>query len=881
MNKKILKYIALYTVLFIGLFIGCCGIYFASEGKSLFGKIDGLQQHYAAFLYFGIWVNEIWHSIISGNDVPLWNHGIGYGGDIPTTMVAYIFDPFNYLSVVFPSSWSENVYNGIIVVKLYLCGLAYSYFAYYRGHKWPDILAGALIYTFCGSAYIVFAQTYFINPMYLFPLLVTAFDRLWSKGKGGAYIGVLAICWFNHFYFAYMMSIFLFGYGVLQSYEYYCRGKSFKLLITKLCGVALYSVLGIGLSAVVLLPIADNILQQGRMGIDYDLPMLYDGDYYKDLLLSFVRPTRMLERDCIIGFGFITLPLLYVFFRNKGNNRIKIEFILLTLGLCVPYFGHILNGFSYPVNRWVWAYCLVVAYIVTNSVSMLRKSDFKSACLFIFGYAVLCAVLYREIITVIVFAVCVYVAFFWYYALYIYQKKRQILVFISLLVSVILSGGLYFNSKEGKYVKENIAYGTAYNKLTNDAELSTARQVLVNDIRRVNSIQFGVFDKINAAWLYHLSGFGLYMSIYNDKIDQFHRSIALRTLPWVTEYTGLNQRAELETLLGVEYILKPTQYKNTQFAAYNRLVSQQPDNNQEYEVYASDTPTSLVYGFDKAIPVEEYEQFSPYERQQILMQAVVVPETDKQLYTDNFIIENNKIPFTFHSNDELLDYHKLKVKAPFQSHFTIKFAAQRNAELYLYIDGIDYKKKSPRMYTINVIKGKPFNTESMATDIFGNNRYSHIYGNKHEWLVNLGYIKEPIDEIQMYIRPNGLYEIKNLELYARSATDIERNIARLQPLGQNIVMGTNKYTFDAELSKKQYVFISIPYSKGWKAYVNGIETPIIKADIAFMALLLDIGKYHIELKYETPYLRIGFIISLLSAILAFVLIYLNRRKQIK
>lgn len=44
----------------------------------------------------------------------------------------------------------------------------------------------------------------------------------------------------------------------------------------------------------------------------------------------------------------------------------RILFILSTLLLLFPAFGWLLNGLSYATNRWIWAYSLLVAYIVTT-----------------------------------------------------------------------------------------------------------------------------------------------------------------------------------------------------------------------------------------------------------------------------------------------------------------------------------------------------------------------------------------------------------------------------------------------------------------------------------------------------------------------------------
>lgn len=35
--------------------------------------------------------------------------------------------------------------------------------------------------------------------------------------------------------------------------------------------------------------------------------------------------------------------------------------------LLVPFAGHVLNGFSYVSNRWIWAYGMMIAYIFVKA----------------------------------------------------------------------------------------------------------------------------------------------------------------------------------------------------------------------------------------------------------------------------------------------------------------------------------------------------------------------------------------------------------------------------------------------------------------------------------------------------------------------------------
>ncbi|MBN1353343.1 MAG: YfhO family protein, partial [Candidatus Omnitrophica bacterium] len=75
------------------------------------------------------------------------------------------------------------------------------------------------------------------------------------------------------------------------------------------------------------------------------------------------------------------------------------------------------------------------------------------------------------------------------------------------------------------------------------------------------------------------------------------------------------------------------------------------------------------------------------------------------------------------------------------------------------------------------------------------------------------------------------------------------------------------------LRQKKMLFFSIPYDKGWKAYVDGKEQKLKLITIGFMGLLLDKGEHTIELIYFPPYVIIGFIISILALIVYFLLVF--------
>lgn len=68
------------------------------------------------------------------------------------------------------------------------------------------------------------------------------------------------------------------------------------------------------------------------------------------------------------------------------------------------------------------------------------------------------------------------------------------------------------------------------------------------------------------------------------------------------------------------------------------------------------------------------------------------------------------------------------------------------------------------------------------------------------------------------------------------------------------------------------VFSEIWYSKGWKAYVDGVEQPLIRANYLLRALEIPAGTHSIEMKFEPKVWSIGEKVSLASSLLLILLV---------
>ena len=74
--------------------------------------------------------------------------------------------------------------------------------------------------------------------------------------------------------------------------------------------------------------------------------------------------------------------------------------------------------------------------------------------------------------------------------------------------------------------------------------------------------------------------------------------------------------------------------------------------------------------------------------------------------------------------------------------------------------------------------------------------------------------------------------------------------------------------------RNKILCLSIPYSKGWTAKVDGQKTRLLKGNYAFIALPLEAGHHDIVFTYFTPGLKVG----LGCFAISFIVVILLRRK---
>ena len=206
--------------------------------------------------------SDMWHqyfpffkafrkALLSGDSL-LFNWNVGMGMDYLGLISYYLASPLYLLSVFVPESWVLPYFSLLVPLKL---GLASLFFAIFLKKTFGrDDFSIALFGAFYGMC--AWALGYQWNIMWLdtfamLPLVALGTVSLLRDKKVILYTITLALSIFSNYYIGFFTCIF-----VLLLFICYqiCRCRNAKEFFLDLCRIALYSVLAIGMTAILELP---------------------------------------------------------------------------------------------------------------------------------------------------------------------------------------------------------------------------------------------------------------------------------------------------------------------------------------------------------------------------------------------------------------------------------------------------------------------------------------------------------------------------------------------------------------------------------------------------------------------------------------------------
>ena len=898
----------LYTLAF-ALISGFIFYQFSHNGKSLVWSHDGIPQHLNSLVYYGRYLREILHRIFIEHklSVPMWDMNIGYGSDILTTLHYYVIgDPLTLLSVFVPADKTEILYEVLIFLRIYLAGISFSIYCFYHKNPKQATFMGTLIYIFAGwTIYAAMKHPYFSNPMIYLPLVLMGIDKIYKKEKPWIFIWATAISAMSNFYFFYMICIFMLLYAAFRYFGIFKKRSVRDVLQWFVKFVGYYGV-ALMIAAVIFLPVVMTLFGTERFQVENYVPLLYDKIYYEKYLGDLIGE-NMIQWG-VAGYSAVAMAGVFVLFSRKRKYLdLKLGFIMLNLFLLVPFAGHVLNGFSYVSNRWIWAYGMMIAYIFVKAypeLFTLKVREKKKIFVMTVAYCVLAlfaqsARTERNMAAVIALVLAVFTLTS--FGNIFLQGKYMCGMLSGLLVVSILLNVSYQYSYEKDYLSEFAGEEDVMDKL----ESNTDKAVLnTGDEGVYRYDQYGALPYDNTSMYMGTNSTAYYFSLANGSISQFFNEMYLNT-PWEQHYENLDSRTILDRLAAVKYfVISGNNYKYLPYG-YNREKGSAGKGNKECRAYTGDSTLPLGYTYDSYIPRSEYEKMDVVKKQQALLDGVV--------------LEDSSLPkASTYFDDESMDYRiepgegctvsdgKIYVTREGAS-LKLAFNGLAECETYLIADDLDYDSLSPRQLIgkkqwnslSDYEKNKVLNKDSMwrywketkeaAMSVASGDVQKTIkiftdkynaYSGRHNFLCNLGYSRTCRKVITLTFENTGVYTYDKLRVVCQPVQGIQEKTQELEAETlQNINQEENQITGEITVSGKRALVLAIPYSKGFTAYVDGEKTELKKANTMYMAVELEEGHHTIQLIYCTPYIKTGAVLTLAGLLLYFILVYRSRRKK--
>lgn len=886
MIKEQRKYCyGVYTLMFLLMCI-VAFLPFFTEGKSFVwgaGVEDGLSQHFSALAYYGEALREFFRNLLAGHPkLVMWDMSLGYGADILSTLNYYaIGDPLNLLYGFVSPKNTETMYDFMIVLRMYLAGITFIMYARKMKKRSYGTVIGALVYVFSGFCFrLGLRHPFFINPMIYFPLLCLGIEKIYQRERPYVFIFAVCVSAMSNYYFLYMLTIFAVIYAWIRFYKYTEENKMKNFFLTIL-KFGMYYTLGIAMAAVILLPSVIGFLGNGRYGkgVDWKSLIVYPGKYYLLFIENFIGYGNMGSNTNAGYLPIVGIVVLFTLFSQRmKHKKYRVAFIASIIALILPIFGYAFNGFSYANNRWAFALSFIVALLTAEMyprLFVMSKRQQIGIGAGIIIYTVFCIIVNASGEEILknkgIMAACGLIAVF-YILLLIFQRlgydtqKRivRVSMAILLLISVGVHGYYRFDPKGYAYTQEFMDQGQAYRTLKEDNIRMLSK---VND-PSVYRVHAEGYRYKNYGLINHLNTISGYYSITAKCVTDTIKGYDTLGMQYADKYKGVDQRLGLLSLAGVKYI---TVAHNSQVA---KDVSSKGDVPYGVEkqskkgnitLYKNKYALPFAYAYDSYMTEQQYEQLNGIGKEQAMLAQIILNQhpADKE-------IQHNE-----QRNDpdiQTISLPETRISSPKGKKYAdITVPVEKDKETYLYFKNLVYhgKKNGDDNFILTGRKGTKgilVTQNDVQQKIHIQSTFNPYYFGRKDYIVKINHqTSKAKEKVRLNFLSPGEYEFDDISLITVPKKDV---LARLKERKENsmkqIQYEGNHFRGVYHAKKDQILCVTIPYSKGWKATVNGNRTKIYKANGMFMGIIMKKGTQSVKLDYETPGLKIGAWISLVA-----------------
>lgn len=791
---------------------------------------------------------------------------LGLGANIFSYAFYFLTSPFFWFSCLLPEAFLPYSFLAFQIFTVW-CGYILTENWLYKIFRHREAsLTGAFAVSF--SAYMFFyLQVEQLEKLFiLYPLVLYFTECFIQDRKWKGLVLSVGLTGLSNYYVLYMFIPFLSFYTVIR-YITVHREETAKQILMAALRFAGCMLIGVGISAVVLVPCLFLILSMPRFGTSeaavsdlLNLPQIYR------IFTSLFIPTLdkldavpYIDADLVKSYGWsggcplftfiltpMCLPLLFRMKNRRERNALLALGATLLVFLAFPYMSYL---FQLSVDtRWYYMFVFWNGMVIT---AVLRE---------IMTGAVSAAGLKK---TLAASGVIMFACLAWSFVRG-YNSRRLLAYTGAIEIILLVIGALHIHVLTGKKPFRQTAVllsiealfcGIVY-RATNDPIPWNVMQhaVITNDIGRdlderegdsfyrvmYNTLQLPLDEgesKLslmsgNEPFAGSYAGFGFYESVYNTNQEEF---LARMKSTWnLTQYIG---RYRTYNMLSSKYWYT---YDHSWPVPYGyQWVEDSPNG---YSLYENTNYVELGWAYDKTINAETARSLS-YIEQDRLMAEYLVTETSGNY---DYELPDTLIPVTYLPEDEVRLYD-------FEEPVS-------NVNLCIENCGLPHALIS--MYLGDELVHQ--------YDIW---QFEYI-----DWPVY-----EPIDRV--VIEAEALYTGQmQIWLYMEPFESgyEEKWQETTKDHFTNVKVDTDHISADITVrDHDKMVFTSVPYDTGWTVTVDGTPVSYEKVQFGFIGFALPEGEHHVEFSYRAPGLKAGLAITGLSLAAFAAAAVITRRKADK
>lgn len=805
--------------------------------------IIDLYHQYAPFL------SELQDKIRSFGS-PLYSMSGGLGTSFLPQYAYYLASPLNLIVLLFPKSYLTEAVLVLILLKTGLSGAFFACFikGAYRS-KGLVVAAFSILYALSGYSLAYSWNIMWMEGIYLLPLIILGLIFLIRDGRYLLYTISLGVLLFSNFYIAFFVCFFIMLYFPITLLKYHSIKKP-GLLFKRMFQFAGFSVLGVGLSSVLLLPTYYALQQTSAAGESFPKTITHYFDLFDYISRHFTLVSPSIREgmpNIYCGLAVIILLPLY-FFSHTISLRDKVSHALLLFFMVVSFNTNILNfiwhGFHFPNqlpyrNSFVYVFLLVaLASRAFEKLHEFTGRQIGSICAAFLILVLLTQKLNKQ--TLDPLSIYVNLLFILIYAIILTLDRGRnmkaahlalvffLVVFIEASVNTLVIVDKIDNTEH---------YSSRAGYLSGKDQEEIRKQL--KDI----SVQDQEFYRVeiippktdNDPFLYNYRGLSIFSSTFQAKPVKMMKNLGFSS-NGINSYEYEGSTLILDSLFGIKYLIRRS-------GGVEEVLRKPFTVNGDISVYKN--TYALPLGFIVPTNLKNWHSYSatdPFESQNSLMEGIcgikdlLVPLELKPGNHINATIEN--------SSGKRIDFHRTDQKL--ESTIVMQLQIQKDQQICLYLD-------TP---TDLLDSGKAIMGEKKI-DINARRSTNIDLGFQHA-----GSIVNVQLKLSAEAKETGNFKIYacglNQSAFNEAITRIREKSLTIDSISDSTISGY------VNAQKGGMMLMSIPFDAGWKVCVDNQIVETWSLDDCLMCFNIPSGTHKIEMRFVPKKFILGLLISISS-----------------